>query len=239
MEQPLVSIIVPTKNEEMIIEDCLVSLMEQRAKQPYEIIIVDTNSKDKTLEIAARYGARIITEDRPGKSVARQKGAQAARGKILCFTEADCQVPETWIETVVQTFRADSRTLAVTGGYTLTNSKWSYSLLVRIFHPISVYLFYVLYGHHSLRATNFAVLAQSFREIGGFNTDTLELDDLEFSMRAKKYGRIRFVPALSVLTLDRRFRNRLGSYLIEFAISYYKIGIRRQIVTRPVYKDIR
>jgi len=239
MENPLVSVILPTKNEEMAIEACLLSLKEQQTQFPYEIIVVDTRSEDKTLEIASQYGTRIITEDRPGKSVARQKGAQEAMGEILCFTEADCRVPETWIETIGKTLMADLQIIAVTGGYTLTESNRFYTLLVRLFHPISVHVFHALHGHHSLRATNFAVRAQGLKEIGGFNTETMELDDVEFSMRASKYGRIRYVPAMSVLSLDRRFRNRLWSFLMEFAISYYKIAIRRQAVTRPVYKDIR
>lgn len=239
MDRSLLSVIVPTKNEEAIIEDCLRALQKQRTAHPYEVIVVDAQSQDKTREIASRYGARIVIEDRPGKGLARQKGAEEARGEILCFTEADCQVPETWIETIAQAFSADAMTIAVTGGYTLTKSNWFYGLLVRIYHPISVHLFYLLYGHHSLRATNFAVRARAFWEVGGFNTDTMELDDVEFSMRARKYGVIRFHPKMGVRTLDRRFRHRLGSYLVEFTVSYYKIGIRRQALARPVYKDIR
>ena len=223
----------------MNIEDCLHSLTAQRTECPYELLIVDTQSKDRTLEIASRYGARIISEERPGKSIARQKGAEAAMGEILCFTEADCQVPETWIETIVQTFKADAKAIAITGGYTFAKSDWFYNLLARIFLPVSVYLFYLFYGHHSLRATNFAIRTGAFREIGGFNTATKELDDVELSMRAKNQGSIRFIPAMAIQTLDRRLRNRLGTFVKEFMISFYQVCIRRQAAKVSIYKDIR
>ena len=234
-----ISIIVPTKDEEGAIEDCLKSIKAQRTQYPFEVLVVDTNSKDKTLEIAKRHGARIIQESRPGKPIARNTGSLQAKGNILCFTEADCQVPETWVETIGQTFRDDPGVVALSGAYTLIKTTWFYRWLIRIFTPLSVYLFYIFFGYHSLRGTNLAVRKSAFNEVGGFNNDMLELDDVDFGMRIKNLGRIRYLSALSVRTLDRRFRNRLGRFLAEFTRSFYTVCIRRQAIKGSVYQDVR
>ena len=122
MDNPLVSVIIPTKNEGKIIEACLCSLREQTTKHDFEIIMVDTNSRDNTLELAEKYGVKIVKENRPGKNKARETGSNHAAGEILCFTEADCQVPATWIDTIVKTFESHREAAAVTGIYTFSNS---------------------------------------------------------------------------------------------------------------------
>lgn len=60
-ENPLISVVVPTLNEEKFIERTLVSLINQDFKN-YELIVVDNNSLDRTAEIAERFGARVIFE---------------------------------------------------------------------------------------------------------------------------------------------------------------------------------
>jgi chlorobactene glucosyltransferase len=91
---PLVSIIIPTRNEEGNIKNCLDSLISLDYPN-YEIIIVDGNSEDKTLEIAAKYANVRIFDEPPlpakwvGKPWACHVGAQKANGEVLLFTDAD------------------------------------------------------------------------------------------------------------------------------------------------------
>lgn len=90
---PLVSIIVPARNEAHHLADLLDSL----ARLDYdnrEVIVVDDRSEDGTKAVAERYGVTVIEgAPRPegwnGKQWACQQGADAARGKILLFTDAD------------------------------------------------------------------------------------------------------------------------------------------------------
>ena len=60
--KPLVSIIIRTKNEEDWIKPCLQSIRNQNFKNPYEIILVDNNSKDATLKIAKEYKVERIVK---------------------------------------------------------------------------------------------------------------------------------------------------------------------------------
>jgi len=226
-------------NEEKLIGACLRSLASQATDYPYEIIIVDTHSSDQTLPIARQFGARIIKENRPGKSIARQTAANAANGKYLCFTEADCEVPENWINTIVTAFDQFSQVAAVTGIYTFSESNSTYRIISKILLLITVYLFYFIHGHHSLRATNFAITKRSLAKAGGFNTTAKEFDDVELSMRAKKTGKILFMPALECKSSDRRTRGRKLLFLRDFLKTYINTCLLKKIVSEQIYEDIR
>jgi glycosyltransferase involved in cell wall biosynthesis len=91
---PEVSIIVPARNEEAAIGDCLKSLIAQ-ASVTFEIIVVDDVSADRTREIALSFaGVRVIAPEPPregwtGKNNALIAGAKEARANWLLFTDAD------------------------------------------------------------------------------------------------------------------------------------------------------
>ncbi len=92
-----VSVIVPARNEERHIGPLLESLQRQTVK-PCEVIVVDDGSSDNTRGVALRAGATVISgEPLPegwlGKNWACWQGAQAARGDLLLFLDAD-----TWLE---------------------------------------------------------------------------------------------------------------------------------------------
>lgn len=92
-ELPLVSIIVPTLNEEINIEECL-STITNLDYPNKEIIVVDGGSQDKTTELAETFPVRVIIDpDLPdgwvGKSYGCHVGYLAAKGDILLFADAD------------------------------------------------------------------------------------------------------------------------------------------------------
>ena len=95
---PTVSIIVPARNEEASLADCLQSLVTQTGVR-FEIIVIDDHSTDRTREIAESFSSHdakvCIIEADPlpanctGKNNAVSTGARAARGQWLLFTDAD------------------------------------------------------------------------------------------------------------------------------------------------------
>src|SRR3989338_341684 len=83
----MLSIIIPTLNEEKYLAKLLDSIKNQGFKD-YEIIVADNNSKDKTRQTAKKYGCRVVDGGKP--PIARNNGAKAAKGNLLFFIDADC-----------------------------------------------------------------------------------------------------------------------------------------------------
>lgn len=88
IKRPEISIVIPTLNEEKNIRRVLEDIKNSRCRD-YEIIVVDGYSKDKTVEIAKRYSAKVIYDDK-GKGSALIKGMNEAKGDIVITMDADC-----------------------------------------------------------------------------------------------------------------------------------------------------
>ena len=93
-KRPLVSVVVPARNEEICLGRCLRSLVAQQAVA-FEIIVVDDESTDRTREIAQSFPGVRIVDAGPvppgwtGKNNAVWAGTKQARGTWLLFTDAD------------------------------------------------------------------------------------------------------------------------------------------------------
>ena len=94
--QPLVSVIIPAKDQEMHLSDCLTSLIGQLPDgETLEVIVIDDGSRDATSDIAATFGPRlprlqVLRNDRPvGLASARNLGLARASGRYLTFLDGD------------------------------------------------------------------------------------------------------------------------------------------------------
>ncbi|MFN2290259.1 MAG: glycosyltransferase [Anaerolineae bacterium] len=117
-EEPYsVSVIIPARDEEQRIRPTLSALRSQ-AHSPLETIVVDDHSSDDTAHIAGQLGARVIPSlDLPsgwtGKNWACWQGAQAARGDLLLFLDADVRLEQKAIDCLVVTHREDGGLVSV------------------------------------------------------------------------------------------------------------------------------
>ncbi len=91
MQQPLISVIIPTKNGEKTIERCLTSLFSQTVADQTEVIIIDSGSTDKTLDIARRFPVKIhqIPPEEFSHSGTRNLGVNLAGGRFVLMTVQD------------------------------------------------------------------------------------------------------------------------------------------------------
>ncbi|WP_297092711.1 glycosyltransferase family 2 protein [Thermococcus sp.] len=87
-----ISVVMCVKNRENEIERALKSVKKQ--KGVLEIIIVDGNSTDRTIEIARRYADKIYSDKGKGLAFARQLGAEKARGEYIAYIDSDTELPK-------------------------------------------------------------------------------------------------------------------------------------------------
>ncbi|MFA5832109.1 MAG: glycosyltransferase family 2 protein [Bacteroidota bacterium] len=115
---PLVSIIVLTLNEEKNIHRCLENVFNQETKYSFEVIVIDSASDDKTLEIAGKYPVRIhnIRRDAFHHGGTRNLGAELSQGDYLIYIAGDaCPMSSNWLDLLVDPLLNDDRICAVYG----------------------------------------------------------------------------------------------------------------------------
>lgn len=190
-----ISVIIPTLNEEALIEALLLQLNELKAHYPIEIIVVDGQSTDRTREIAARYCRNILLTS-PGRGGQFNLGARRASGDILWFLHADSQLQSDSFPRLVRLIAAGA-----TGG----------CFMLKFADERLIYRF-IAFGSN-LRAKwlnsyygdqGIFVHRDVFYQLGGFREIPL-MEDVEFSRRLRKKARVQVVDAYLV-TSPRRFR---------------------------------
>lgn len=99
-KEPLISVVVPVRNEEFTIGNLLADLLRQDYKN-FEVIIVNDDSEDETLWTISQSqlkNVHVIHNKGKGKKSAITAGVRAARGSIVVTTDADCSVPTQWLK---------------------------------------------------------------------------------------------------------------------------------------------
>ncbi len=109
------SFIIPVYNEEKRIAACLEALLAQD-ETPYEIIVIDNNCTDRTIEIARKYkGVRIVREKNQGLIASRNRGFNIARGNIFCRIDADSVLVRSWTKRAREAFEEEPGLSGITG----------------------------------------------------------------------------------------------------------------------------
>ncbi|NHN54956.1 glycosyltransferase family 2 protein [Calidifontibacter sp. DB0510] len=98
---PLVTVVVPTRNNERTIEACLASVREQSYPR-VELIVVDNHSSDATPQIAQRYADLLLTAG-PERSAQRNAGIERAQGEWVLWLDSDMILPPTSVQVAMET----------------------------------------------------------------------------------------------------------------------------------------
>lgn len=103
--EPQVSVVIPAYNEEAHILRTLSSLSFSVTRQTVEIIVVDNNSNDRTVELVEGTGVTLVRETRQGVKHARNTGLQHAKGKFILNADADSIYSPYWIDAMTLPLR--------------------------------------------------------------------------------------------------------------------------------------
>jgi len=203
----MISIVIPARNEEKLLPDCLRSLRNQTYQGNFEIIVVDNGSTDRTNAIAQKFGARVIPANEV-KSVfyARQIGADAAQGDIIVQADADTIYPAPWLQRIADRFAANPKPVAVAGRFFYReNFTWAWIELFA--RNILNILFTTFFGQPLfVSGATFAFRRRAFVAAGGYRDLSYSADQYGIAGRLKRLGKVLYDPHLRVITSARSVR---------------------------------
>jgi glycosyltransferase involved in cell wall biosynthesis len=114
-----VSVVVPTRNAESLIENCLASIQRSR---PRELIVVDGMSTDRSVEIARRHGAVVLSDEGRGLPLARRMGAERSASHQVALVDVDVRLGEGDLERLLEEFRTEGYTALQAGLHSVSDS---------------------------------------------------------------------------------------------------------------------
>jgi len=224
-----ISVIIPAFNAEDTIAHCLQALENQTyPSTKIEVIIVDDDSTDKTGEIVkAMNNVRLLSQKKSGPAVARNLGAENAKGEILLFTDADCAPKTDWIEKMVSPF-SESEIVGVKGRYQ-SNQK---SLVAR-FVQLEYEDKYERMSQHRyidfIDTYSAAYRRDIFLSNGGFDPifKTSSVEDQEFSFRLAKQGLKMVFEPEAVVNHSGHAKTVVSYFRKKYKIGYWKVWVHR------------
>jgi len=200
------SVIIPAYNEEKYLPRLLDSIEVAKANYSggagaVEVIVADNDSIDNTADVAATRGARVVKVEKRRIGAARNGGARAARGEILCFIDADSALHPQTFDAIDRTIKTNRYVWGVTGS---TLERKSFALMVTycLFMPM-VMLTGIDTGLSFCRR-------EDFEAVGGYDENRLYAEDVILPLALRRLGRTRGqrtirLPQVKALACTRKF----------------------------------
>jgi GT2 family glycosyltransferase len=182
--RPLVSFIIPVKNDAIRLQRCLSSIARNDyPRELIEVIVVDNESTDGSAAAARSYGAVIVKSSGDSVAAHRNRGARAALGSVIAFADSDHELDRNWIDTAVEVLSCNG--VAATGAPYLTqpSANWVQQqydgLRSRPLRREDV---------QWLGSGNFAVKRTAFDKVGGFDASLTACEDVDLCNRLRLAG---------------------------------------------------
>lgn len=196
-----VSIVIPAYNEEILLPHTLNSLKNQDYKKPFEIIICDNNSTDRTGKLAKEMGATLVVELKKGSSYAYDTGMRHAKGDLILVTNADTLLPPNWISSIVKAYENDNEVVAVGTKVKFFNApKWVNRAMFGLdsLNPVK-----------GMWGVSMSCRKWAFYKVGGFAEGINTNEDALFTLKLKKLGKLKILNDVTVEMDGRRFNGGL------------------------------
>lgn len=204
----MLSIIIPTFNEERALEKTLKGIKELTAV-PYELIVADSGSTDQTVAIAERYADKVVRYEGQPRNAARGRnlGANAATGELLAFIDADVtlvNINSFFIEALKE-FEQDPRLVAIGARVKAlpeveTWGDWVSHKIINV----NCFLVNNIFRAAAISGEFQMMRARVFNAAGHYNEALNITEDNDLYGRLRKFGRIRLIRRLWVMHPSRR-----------------------------------
>jgi len=215
----MISFVIPAHDEERSIALALASVhaAARALGEPYEVIVVDDASTDRTAEVALAAGARVVPVAHRQISRTRNAGARAARGERLVFVDADTLVST---RLIADAMRALDR--GAIGGGAMVRFDGRLPL-----HAAPVLLLLDAVMHFGRLAAGCFVFCTraAFERAGGFDESLYAGEELAISVALKRQGRFVML-GTRVVTSGRKLRSHTMAEMTSFLGRIVKGGVR-------------
>jgi len=218
-----ISVIISVYNEEKYIKACLDSLIRQEEK-PDEIIVVDNNCTDKTINIVKKYPEIIIIkEKKQGMTPPRNAGFNRAKGDILIKCDADTEFPTDLIKEIKLAFLNNPNYVG------LTTPVYFGDLIGARKLPWLYYIYMLIpkliIGNYPLNGPGYAITKNVWNKVKSeICLDDKKIhEDIDLSFHIKKYGKIFFLKKCLIKASGRRIKKNPQSFFGEYQIRFIKM----------------
>lgn len=179
MKRPLVSVIVPTKDNQATIRACLRSVVKQ-TYQPMELIVVDNHSSDDTNDIAREFTEHVYTKG-PERSAQRNFGVEKAKGTYVLVIDSDMELTKDVISACTKLMEDDpAYTGIIIPEESFGQGFWAKcKQLERSFY----------HGVDWIEAARFFE-KKTYQQVGGYDESMVSGEDWDLSQRVAELGEI-------------------------------------------------
>jgi GT2 family glycosyltransferase len=235
VSEPAVTVVIPTRDRHAALLSCLAAIAA--AQQPVggaEVVVVaDGGEPPRPADLEAAGGGIAVTllaQAAAGPAAARNRGAAAARGRVLAFTDDDCEPARDWLVALERQLASDPDVLVAGRAESLSpDNDWAAASQLLTDH---LHRWYNRDPEHAsfVTSNNLGITARTFAALGGFDASfpTAAAEDREFGERAQRAGyRLVYAPGAIV---GHRHRLTAAAFLRQHY--GYGRGARRVLLAR-------
>jgi glycosyltransferase involved in cell wall biosynthesis len=222
--KPKVTVVILTYNNAKTIEQCLIAL-EKQSVQEFEVLIIDDNSIDNTLNIinnyslTSKYKIRILTSGKNIVPISRNIGIRNSKSDYVAFIDSDAYANEYWVENIINSLKSGK--IVVVGGEIHPSSRNHVSKAIGLNDDSIRRLF--TKDVQKLSSCNLAFNKKILKDYF-FDERFIRSEDLEFAARIEKKVEWAFIPEIKILhdsrdTLKKYFKQMYkdGVWKVYFA----------------------
>lgn len=222
-----ISIIIPVYNASSLLNRCLDSIFSQQTNYIYEVILIDDGSTDNSIETIQKRSEpniRLFQQQNAGPAQARNKGLVEAKGKYICYIDADDYWEDTFLQKTVDFLNTHTECIAVSVGQrhlTVSGNFIVPSCINEYNTPIVLDDFFLFWAQWMHICTGSIMIRSEYaKKTEGQRTELRITEDLEYWALLATYGKFGMIPEI-LFTSDGTGLIKGNGWLKKMKIRWY------------------